>query len=80
MLSSCGYDATKVLVSSIKGSMNKNMKINSNDFRKDIIKNLKNINIDCVAGNIKFDEHHNPQKEAIIIQIKDGKEQFYQKI
>lgn len=80
MLSSCGYDATKVLMSSVKDSMNKNIKINSDDFRKDIIKKLKSTNIDCVAGNIKFDEHHNPQKEAIIIQIKNGKEQFYQKI
>ena len=80
MLSSCGYDATNVLVASIKKSVDKNIKLNSDDFRKNIIENLKSTNIDCIAGNITFDEHHNPKKDAIIIQIKDGKEQFYQKI
>ena len=67
MLSAGGYDAAKVLISA--------MKLDGN-----IIDNLKTINIDCIAGNITFDKHHNPKKQAIIVQIKDGKEQFYQKI
>ena len=67
MLSAAGYDAAKVLISA--------MKLDGN-----IIYNLKNTNIDCIAGNITFDKYHNPKKQATILQIKDGKEQFYQKI
>ena len=80
MLSAGGYDSAKVLISSINLSAEKNISINSEEFKKDIISNLKNTNIDCIAGNITFDEYHNPNKQAIIVQIKDGKEQFYQKI
>ena len=75
-----GFNASKVLFESIKKSLKNNLKANSDDFRKDVISNLKNINLDCVGGTIKFDENHNPQKEAIIIQIKGGEEKFYQKI
>lgn len=80
MLSAGGYDAAKVLVSSIKSSEVENIKINSEDFKKVIINKLKSTNIDCISGNITFDEYHNPKKQAIIVQIKDGKEEFYQKI
>ena len=80
MLSAGGYDAAKVLVSSIMSSLKGNLKINSDDFRNSIINNLKNTNVNCISGNITFDKYHNPKKQAIIIQIKDGKEQFYQKI
>lgn len=75
-----GYDSVKVLSSSLSKSLEKNLKINSDEFRKDIIDNLKSTNVESIAGNITFDDYHNPKKQAIIIQIKDGKEQFYQKI
>ena len=80
MLSAGGYDAAKVLISSMKLSLRDNLKINSDEFRKNIINNLENINVDCLSGNISFDKYHNPNKQAIIIQIKDGKEQFYKRI
>jgi len=80
MLSAGGYDAAKVLVSSIMSSLEGNLKINSDNFRNSIVNNLKNTNVDCISGNITFDKFHNPKKQAIIIQIKDGKKQFYQKI
>ena len=75
-----GYDSVKVLASSMKKSIEKQLKINSDMFRKDIMINLKDTDIECVAGNISFDGYHNPQKQAIIIQIKDGQEKFYRKI
>ena len=75
-----GYDSVKVLASSISKSLEKKLKINSDEFRKDIISNLKDTNVECIAGTLTFDKYHNPQKQAIIIQIKDGKEKFYQKI
>ena len=78
--SASGYDSIKVLSSSIKKSLEKELKINSDDFKADIINNLKNTNVECVTGNITFDEYHNPKKQAVIIQIKDGQETFYKKI
>lgn len=80
LCSACGYNAMLVLKDSIKKSLEKNLKQNSDNFRNDVIKNLKDTNVECVSGNIKFDKYHNPQKQAIIIQIKDKKEQFYKKI
>ena len=80
MLSACGYDASKVLVSAIKDTVSTNSKLNSSEFRKGIINSLKNTNIECIGGPLSFDEHHNPKKEAIIIQITNGEEKFYQKI
>ena len=75
-----GYNAVKVFIESAKKSLNENSKANSDNFRKKIINNLVDTNVDCVGGTIKFDKNHNPEKQATIIQIKDGKEQFYQKI
>ena len=75
-----GYDSIKVLASSIKKSLENKLKINSDSFRQDIIKNLIDTNVDCISGNLTFDKYHNPKKQAVIIQIKDGNEQFYQKI
>lgn len=80
--SGCGNDAMKVLGSamSLVFHGNKEVKVNSDDFRENINDKLRDINIQGVTGNITFDEYHNPKKQAVIIQIKDGKEQFYQRI
>ena len=75
-----GFNAIKVLIESIKKSLKNNFKANSDNFKQDIISNLKNTSVESVGGTIEFDEKHNPQKQAIIIQIRDGKEQFLQKI
>ena len=80
LFSACGYDVAKVLVESMKKSIEKELKINSDDFRKNIISNLKDMNVECVTGNITFDKYHNPKKKGIIIQIKNGQGKFYQKI
>ena len=80
LCSACGYNASLVLKDSIKKSLDKDLKINSDNFRREIIDNLKNANVDCVSGNITFDKYHNPQKQALIIQIQGGKEKFYKNI
>lgn len=67
MLSAAGYDTMKVLYFAMKRPGN-------------VIANLESTNVECVAGNITFDKYHNPQKQAIILQIKDGKERLYKKI
>lgn len=80
LCSACGYNASLVLKESIKKSLEKNLKINSDDFRKEIVNNLKTADVDCVSGNISFDKYHNPKKPALIIEITDGKEKFYKSI
>ena len=34
---------------------------------------LKNTDMSLVSGHIKFDEHRNPLKSAVIVEIKNGK-------
>ena len=37
---------------------------------------LAKTDLSCVTGQIKFDDHRNPVKSAVIIQIKDGKQVY----
>ena len=84
LFSACAYDVSRVVTSSISLYFDKNPEINKeinyDDLRRHIIDNVSNTNLQCVTGNITFDEFHNPKKQAIIVQIKDGKDKFYQKI
>jgi branched-chain amino acid transport system substrate-binding protein len=67
-LASLAYDAAFVLMSAIEkaGSL-KGANI------RDV---LKSIQINGVTGNITFDKDRNPVKSAVILQIKDGKQQY----
>jgi len=67
-LASLAYDAAYVLLSAIEkaGSLK----------GADIRDALKSIQISGVTGNISFDADRNPVKSAIILQIKDGKQQY----
>jgi branched-chain amino acid transport system substrate-binding protein len=67
-LASLAYDAAFVLLSAIEkaGSLK----------GADIRDALKNIQISGVTGNISFDAERNPIKSAVILQIKDGKQQY----
>ncbi|WP_346354770.1 ABC transporter substrate-binding protein [Azotosporobacter soli] len=38
------------------------------------------INFPAVSGLIRFDNHHNPEKNAVVIEIRNGKGQFKQRI
>lgn len=67
-LASLAYDAAFVLMSAIgkAGSLK----------GADIRDALKSIQINGVTGNITFDKDRNPVKSAVILQIKDGKQQY----
>jgi len=67
-LASLAYDAAFVLLSAIEkaGSM-KGAEI------RDV---LKNSQISGVTGNISFDAERNPIKSAVILQIRDGKQNY----
>lgn len=68
-----GYDSINLLINSIKnaksteGEQIKAAMEATNDFSG-------------VSGAIKFDEYHNPVKDAVIIEFKDGKQEFRTKV
>lgn len=67
-----GYDAAKVLIEGIKAS-------GTTEHDK-IVQAIQNISIDCVTGQLTFDENRNPNKAAFIITIKDGKNTFFTRV
>ncbi|MDR1392204.1 MAG: ABC transporter substrate-binding protein [Clostridiales bacterium] len=73
-----GYDSAKILVVSIQRALSKNIK-QSDDLKEKIIKELKNIELECVTGRITFDEFNNSIRDVCIIQIRKGKEEFWGK-
>lgn len=68
-----GYDAAGMLVQAIKDA-------NSTDPSK-ITKALTNLkNFKGVTGTISIDKEHNPIKQTVIIELKDGKQTLKKKI
>lgn len=66
--SALAYDSVYILKDAFE-------KANSTDSEK-LIEAIKNIEINGVTGNIRFDEKNNPQKQAVIIKIENGKYNF----
>ena len=75
-----GYDSAKILEPALLKSTRKGLKINSDDFRQDITNNLKSTDVNCIAGNVKFDDNNNSIRDAFIVRIENGEEKFYKKI
>ncbi|HGE71920.1 TPA: ABC transporter substrate-binding protein [Candidatus Poribacteria bacterium] len=67
-LASLAYDAAFVLLSAIE----KAGSIKGENIRD----TLKSIQINGVTGKISFDQDRNPIKSAVILQIKNGKQQY----
>jgi branched-chain amino acid transport system substrate-binding protein len=72
-LAALGYDAALMLVDSIK-------RANSADPAKikDAIAQTKNLQV--VTGVVSLDANHNPVKSAVVIEMKDGKQTFKEKV
>lgn len=66
--SALAYDSIYILKDAFE-------KANSTDSEK-LIEEIKNIEINGVTGNIRFDEKNNPYKQAVIIKIENGKYNF----
>ncbi len=67
-----GYDAGKILIAAIE-------KAGSTDKDK-VIAALKDTEIETVTGKITFDKDRNPIKSVTVLQIKNGKSVFYEKV
>lgn len=79
-LAALGYDATMILYNAIAAAVEKGATIGATaDSYQAIIDAMKATDLDCVTGHITFDENNNPVKQCTIIEIKDGKYQFYKK-
>lgn len=72
-LAALGYDAALMLVDAIK-------RANSAEPAKikDALAQTKNLQV--VSGIITLDANHNPVKSAVVIEMKDGKQAFKEKI
>ncbi|MDR3563069.1 MAG: ABC transporter substrate-binding protein [Negativicutes bacterium] len=71
-LSALGYDSAELLFAAIK-------KANSTDPEK-IQGALESVELEGVTGKISLDAFHNPEKPAVVIQMANGKQTFFQKI
>ena len=67
------YDATLMIIEAIK-------KANSADTVKIKDELAKMKNFAAVSGSISFNENHDPVKSAVIIEMKDGKQTFREKV
>lgn len=67
-----GYDAAKVLIEAIKAA--------GTTDEQAVIEAMKNIAVDCVTGNITFDENRNPVKAAFMITIENGENKFFTRV
>ncbi|OON99705.1 MAG: hypothetical protein ATN35_11320 [Epulopiscium sp. Nele67-Bin004] len=67
-----GYDAARLIIEAMKEADTTDPAV--------VTQTLQNIDLECVTGNITFDENRNPQKSAAIIKIIGGENTFYQKI
>ena len=67
------YDATRMIIEAMK-------KANSADPVKIKDELAKTKNFAAVSGSISFNENHDPVKSAVIIEMKDGKQTFREKV
>ncbi|MDR1392203.1 MAG: ABC transporter substrate-binding protein [Clostridiales bacterium] len=79
MFAAQSYDAAKILTESLKVTLDYGYVSGSDEFKKEVIKNIKETRFECATGEIIFDIYNNPEKQAIIIKILDGKEVFWGK-
>ncbi len=63
-LATLAYDAANILLQAIE-------KAGTDDARV-VAQTMAGMEFDVVSGHISFDEHHNPVKSAVILQVKDG--------
>lgn len=68
-----GYDGGLVMIDAIKRAKT----LDSKGIR-DALEQTKNLKV--VTGNLSIDENHNSSKDIVIIEMKDGKQMFKEKI
>lgn len=67
-LATLGYDATNLMIEAIK-------KAGADDAAK-VKDAMAALSFEAVSGKVTFDKSHNPIKSAVVIEVKDGKDQY----
>lgn len=78
MFSALGYDAAVVLLDAIKAAESKGLQAGSADYKAAVIDAMKNTTSVGLGGKYAFDKYNNPIKNAVIIKLESGKENFSQ--
>lgn len=79
MFAATTYDAAAILADALKAAEDKGLTAGTDEYKQAVAEAIKKTDRDCVTGHITFDEYNNPIKDAVIINIKDGKDTFSQK-
>jgi len=79
MFGAQGYDAAMILVAAIEEAEAAGLEAASDEYRQKIIDVMKATDMDCVTGHVTYDEHNNPEKTAVIINITGGDAKFWGK-
>jgi len=78
MFAAQAFDAAKILVAALEVTIAGTDYVPGSDqFRTALIANMAATDIYGVTGRITYDELNNPEKTAIILQVRDGQEVFW---
>ena len=89
MFAAQAFDAAKIIIAAIErtiadrgydwqdDSFDFSAAVTSDSFRTALIANMAATDIQGVTGRITFDELNNPEKTAVILQVRDGEEKFW---
>lgn len=78
MFSALGYDAAIVLLDAITAAEKAGLAAGSDEYKAAVIDAMKNTTSVGITSTYAFDEFNNPIKQAVIIKIEGGKENFSQ--
>jgi branched-chain amino acid transport system substrate-binding protein len=80
MFAATAYDAAMVLCNALKIAEGSKAKPASDEYKQAVIVAIRDKSGDVVgitsAGGYTFDEHNNPIKDAVIIEVSNGAELF----
>lgn len=79
MFAAQAYDAAKILTDAILVAEEAGLEAGSEEYKQAVIDAMKATNAEGITGSIKYDDKNNPEKTAVIINVKDGKASFWGK-
>ena len=80
MFAAQGYDAAMILVAAIEKTESRRAgAAGTEEYRNEVINELRATDIECVTGHVTYDGYNNPIKSAVIINITGGAARFWGK-
>jgi branched-chain amino acid transport system substrate-binding protein len=77
MFAAQAYDAAMILIAAIELALADGFAPGSAEFKAAVISYMAATDVVGITGRITFDQYNNPQKTAVIIQIRDGEARFW---